>query len=145
MRMLGVIAIAAMLFSGCAQFQRSEVIDTDKLGGFASGTFHEESSGSVGNFGLIGGVGGAGVSGGGGGIGALSVTTGPPKSGAYDFARAIAMINYSKKLKSIRYDECGGVIEYEFDQKPLSSAKTSSHEYGSPQKLPSSFGYQPIK
>ena len=42
-----------------------------------------------------------------------------------DFARAIAMINYSKKLKSIKYDEFGGVIDYEFEQQPLSYVQTT--------------------
>ena len=145
MKILGIIAIVAMMLSGCAQFQRSEVIDTDKLGGYASGTFHEDSSGSIGNFGLAGGGGGWGGSSGGAGLGALSIQTGAPKSGAYDFARAVAMINYSKKLKSIKYDEYGGVIDYEFTQSELPPAKASYQHLGSNQQLPSSFGHQPIE
>ena len=35
------------------------------------------------------------------------------------------MINYSKKLKSIKYDECGGIIDYEFEQQPVSYLKTT--------------------
>jgi hypothetical protein len=143
MKILGAIAIIALLLSGCAQFQRSQVIETDQLNGFASGTYHEDSSGPVGNFKLAGGGGGWGQSGGGAGVGALSVQTGPPKSGAYNFARAIAMINYSKKLKSISYDESGGVIDYEFDQTPSSTPRTNYQKPGP--KYPPSFGYQPVQ
>ena len=80
----------------------------------------------------------------------LSIETGPPPSGAQDFARAIAMINYSKKLKSIKYDEFGGVIDYEFEQQPLSYVKTTP-QVQLPQstetklKRRSSFGHQPVE
>ena len=77
----------------------------------------------------VGGSGyGAGAASAGFGAGWICVETGPPPSGAYDFARAIAMINYSKKLKSIKYDEFGGVIDYEFEQQPLSYVKTTPQE-----------------
>ena len=74
----------------------------------------------------VGGSGfGAGAASAGFGAGWICVETGPPPSGALDFARAIAMVNYSKKLKSIKYDEFGGVIDYEFEQQPLSYVKTT--------------------
>jgi hypothetical protein len=139
---IGLILVIFFAFSGCAQFQRSSVIDTDQLAGYASGTYKEDCSGTNGSFAIAGTGAGWGASGGGFGGGVIAVKTAPPKSGAYDFARAIAMINYSKKLKRITYDEYGGVIDYEFDQKPVASM---GHEFGKKSKLPSSFGHQPIE
>ena len=72
----------------------------------------------------------------------MTIKTGPPNSGAYQFARSIAMINYSKKLKSIKYDETGRIIEYEFDQRPLTQASAYPPAQSAPQK---SFGYQPVQ
>jgi hypothetical protein len=144
MRILGLLTITALVLVmlGCATFQRSEVIDTDKLEGYAAGTYRDNSSGPVGNLGLVGS--GAGWGGGGAGLGmaGIGVKTGPPPSGALDFARAIAMINYSKKLKSVKYDQYGGVIDYEFDQTPLARSK-----YRDPAAAPksSSFGHQPVE
>lgn len=143
MKVLGVMAIVAMLLSGCAQFQRSEVIDTDKLGGFASGTYKDDSSGPVGSLGLAGSGAGWGAGGAGLGVAGIGVKTGPPPSGALNFARAIAMINYSKKLKSVKYDQYGGVIDYEFDQTSLAPRNYPGSVSGP--RLPSSFGHQPIE
>ncbi len=145
MRILGLIAAIALVMSGCAQFQRNQVIDTDKLGGYASGTYKEDSSGPTGNFAFLGTGGGWGGGGGGFGAGGIAGTTGPPPSDAYNFATAIAMINYSKKLKSVKYDEYGGVIDYEFEQNPSSSMRTAFQGSGTKSKLPSSFGHQPIE
>ena len=142
---IGLILLTGFSFSGCATYQRSEVIDTDKLGGYTSGEYRDNSSGPSGRM-LLGGSGfGAGGSGTGFGVAWIGVESGPPKSGAYDFARAIAMINYSKKLKSIKYDEVGGVIDYEFEQMPVSSMKTAQQGTGAKPKLPPSFGHQPIE
>jgi hypothetical protein len=144
MKVMAMLAVACLLLSGCAKFQRTEVIDTDKLSGFASGEYRENSSGSTGKM-TLGGSGIAwGVPGGGFGAGWMCIETGPPKSGSYDFARSIAMINYSKKLKSIKFDEWGGVIDYEFEQTPLSAMKTSYQSPSKP-KLSSSFGHQPVE
>jgi hypothetical protein len=144
MKVLGITLIVALFFSGCAHFQRSEVIDTDKLGGYASGEYRDNSSGPAGRV-FLGGS-GAGWGGAGGfGLAWMGVETGPPRSGAYEFARAIAMLNYSKNLKSIKYDECGGIIDYEFERHPLTSKRTGYQEYQTKQKLPSSFGYQPVE
>ena len=53
------------------------------------------------------------------------------------------MINYSKKLKSIKYDETGRIIEYEFDQRPLSQNTVYPPAQSAlPQQ---SFGYQPVQ
>jgi hypothetical protein len=144
MKILGLILVVAVVFSGCATFQRSEVIDTDKFEGYASGTYRDNSSGPNAIFGLAGG-GGAWGGGGAGGVGTagIAIRTGPPDSGAYKFARAIATINYSKRLKSITYDETGRIVEYEFDQRPL--GKSSSYQPPAPSALPKSFGFQPVE
>ncbi len=145
MKLLGVVTVIALVCSGCTVSHRSEVIDTDKLGGYASGTYNARSQGPSGRMTMGGSGYGAGAASAGFGAGWICVETGPPKSGAYDFARAIAMINYSKKLKSIKYDEFGGVIAYEFEQMPVSSVKTAQQGPGAKPKLPPSFGHQPIE
>jgi hypothetical protein len=151
MRFLGVVILIALVFSGCATYQRSEVIDTDKLGGYAAGQYRDNSTGPSGKM-VLGGSGfGAGGSGTGFGVAWIGVESGPPKSGAYDFARAIAMINYSKKLKSIKYDEYGGVLDYEFESQPLSYVQTTPQGQTTSQtpttklKRRSSFGHQPVE
>lgn len=139
MKIVGLMVVAALLLAGCATFQRSEVIETDKLDGYASGNYRDNSGGNTGEFGLAGG---GGAAGGAGALG-MSIKTGPPNSGAYQFARAVAMINYSKKLKSIKYDETGRILEYEFDQRPLSrSTVYPPAQSTAPQQ---SFGYQPVQ
>jgi hypothetical protein len=143
---IGLILLLGLSFSGCATFQRSEMIDTDKLGGYASGTYNGNSSGPTGTLRLVGSGAGWGAGGAGGlGVAGIGVQTGPPPSGAYEFARAIAMINYSKKLKSIRYDESGGVTAYEFEQMPVSSMRSTYQAPGTTPKLPPSFGHQPVE
>jgi len=144
MKLLGVVTVIALVCSGCTVSHRSEVIDTDKLGGYASGAYNAKSHGPSGKV-AVGGSGyGAGGAGAGFGMAWICAETGPPKSGAYDFARAIAMINYSKKLKSVKYDEVGGVIDYEFETMPVSSVKAAQPGPGAKPKLPPSFGHQPI-
>ncbi len=140
MKIVGLMVVAALLLAGCASFQRSQVIETDKLDGYASGNYRDDSSGRTGEFSIAGGGAGGGASAVGGGALGMSIKTGPPNSGAYQFARAVSMINYSKKLKSIKYDETGRIIEYEFDQRPLSQATV--YPPAQPQK---SFGYQPVQ
>jgi hypothetical protein len=145
MKLLGVVTVIALVCSGCTVSHRSEVIDTDKLGGYASGSYNAKSQGPSGKM-TVGGSGlGAGAASFGFGGGWMCIETGPPPSGAQDFARAIAMINYSKKLKSIKYDEFGGVIDYEFEQQPLSYAQTTSPAPPTKLKRRSSFGHQPVE
>lgn len=142
MKIVGLMVVAALLLTGCATFQRSEVIETDKLDGYASGNYRDNSSGQTGEFALAGSGAASGGNFGFGAIGTI-IKTGPPASGAYQFARSIAMINYSKKLKSIKYDETGRIIEYEFDQRPLSRNTVYPPAQSSlPQQ---SFGYQPVE
>jgi len=145
MKILGLILTMILLFSGCATYQHSEYIDTDQLEGYASGKYTNSSSGPSGSFTIAGGGGGFGASGNAGfGAGAISVNSGPPAVTPYNFARSVAMINYSKKLKSVKYDETGGIIEYEFDQKPL-PRRSDYPAVSSQRRLPSSFGYQPVE
>lgn len=144
MRIFGfllIIVLAAVLL-GCATYQRSQMIDTDKLEGYASGTFKEDSAGPNVSLDMAGSGAGWGA-GGAAGMAGISVRTGPPASGALEFARAISMINYSKKLTSVKYDQYGGVIDYEFDQTPL--ARSKYRDPASAPKLPSAFGYQPVE
>jgi hypothetical protein len=148
MKRLGLVVLTAtaLILAGCATFQRSEVIDTAQNDEYASGTYRDSSAGPTGIVRLAG----SGVGWGGGGGNALGVIgidlqTGPPPSGAYQFARAITMINYSKKLKSVKYDEFGGVIDYEFESKPVSASRTDIRRPAARPKPPSSFGHQPIE
>jgi hypothetical protein len=144
MRIFGflIIILLAVILLGCATFQRSEVIETDKLEGYAAGTYRDNSSGANGSVDVVGSGAGWGAGGGAGAAG-INLRTGPPPSGALDFARAIAMINYSKKLTSVKYDQYGGVIDYEFDQAPI--ARSKYRDPATAPKLPSSFGHQPVE
>ena len=149
MKLLGVVTVIALVCSGCTVSHRSEVIDTDKLGGYASGTYDAKSHGPSGKMTDWGVRIRRGAANAGFGMVWGSVETGPPPSGAQDFARAIAMINYSKKLKSIKYDEFGGVIDYEFESQPLSYVQTTpqvnTSQTETKLKRRSSFGHQPVE
>jgi hypothetical protein len=145
MKIMGPILLMVLLLAGCATYQHSEYIDTDQLNGYASGKYTNSSSGPSGTFAIAGGGGGIGTGGNSGfGAGALTINSSPPQITPYNFARAVAMINYSKKLKSVKYDETGGIIEYEFDQAPLPGRSSSAAVSRQP-RLPSSFGYQPVE
>ena len=143
MKMVGLLLVIILPLAGCASFQNSAAITTDAAG-FAVGQYNSSSSGPNGSFSIAGGGGGGSSGGGGGfGMGAMSINTGPPPSEAYAFARSVATINYSTRLKSIKYDEAGGIIEYEFGPGPLSMK--SSYPPAASSKMPSSFGHQPIE
>jgi len=147
MKILGLILVMALLGSGCATFNHSEYIDTDQLPGYAAGKYTLNSAGKTGSV-LISGTGAGwggspGMAGGFGGA-AIGVETGPPKGNALNFAKSVAMINYSKKLKSIKYDYMGGIVEYEFDHQPL-PRRTSYQPVGGQSNLPASFGHQPVE
>ena len=145
MKLLGLITVFALVCAGCTLSHRSEVINTDKLDGYASGTYDSKSQGPSGRLSAGGSGFGAGAVSAGFGAGWLCIETGPPPSGALDFARSIAMINYSKKLKSIKYDEYGGVMDYEFEQQPVSYVKTTPTEPKPARQRRSSFGHQPVE
>lgn len=141
---------------GCVSVDHSTVVDTD-TSGYASGQFRDVRHGKVANFGIFGGGAGAAAasagtsmattltaitqtgtqtgptasSGGGGGMLGLRVYPVPTQGDPMPFARSIAMINYSKMLKKITYDDCG-LVSYEF------------RDIG-PGPHPSSFGHQPVQ
>ncbi|MFZ0052679.1 MAG: hypothetical protein WAK96_12970, partial [Desulfobaccales bacterium] len=114
--------------------------------GNAVGAYSLSSQGSNGDFSLIGGYGygGLGENGGGFGFGFPAIHAAPPQITPYSFARAIAMINYSNRLRSIKYDEAGGILEYDFEKGPIgrqSSASTTTGGAGQAQ----SFGHRPVE
>jgi len=155
---------------GCVTVDNTTLIDTDK-DGYANGQFRDVRSGSVADVSLFGGGAGAGAasagasalgalatntllatgsatsnkssSGGGGGMFGLHVKPAPTQGDPVPFAKSVAMINYSKRLKSIKYDEMGGVIEYEFGPGPMSMRSDSPAPKGT--KMPSAFGHQPVE
>lgn len=142
--LLGLILVVGLLATGCASFNRSEIIDTDQQG-YASGRYSANSQGPTGSV-TIGGAGGASGSFWAGGAGGMAVTveTGPPQATPYYFAKSIAMINYSRKLKAIKYDQMGGIVEYQFDSQPV-MAKSVYQPAAAQKKLPASFGHQPVE
>lgn len=164
MKKLILIAIGLALCSGCVTVDNATVIDTTPIGD-ASGQYRDVRHGEVGNFGIFGTGAGAGAadsvglaltaaslvgnsgssSGGGGGMLGLRVYPAPSQGDPMPFARSIAMINYSKKLKSIKYDEFGGVIDYEFEAQPISYLKTTPQQPTTRQQRRSSFGHQPVE
>jgi hypothetical protein len=127
--------------TGCASnnnIYHSEVIDTDAQG-MATGQYRDVRTGYFDSvyFGAFGGGWGLG---GGGGLGGFAVAVQPPptQGNPLEFARSVAMINYSKKLKSVRYDESGDIIDYEFEGQPRPCKSA-------PQRLPDTFGRQTVK
>ena len=144
MKTLGLILIMGLLMAGCATFNHSEYIDANQQG-YATGKYVNNSSGNNGSVILTGTGAGWGGSPGAGGLGVagIAVSTGPPDVNACNFARSVAMINYSKRLRSVKYDEFGGVIEYEFDR-PHHRRSHAAKVVSKP-KLPASFGYQPVE
>ncbi len=171
MKKLGLLTlILTLAVWGCVSVDHSTFIDTDK-DGYANGQFRDVRSGSVADVSFYGGGAGAAASsagasalgalatntllatgsaarnssssGGGGGMFGLHVKPGPTQGDPVPFAKSVAMINYSKRLKSIKYDEMGGVIEYEFGPGPLSMRSDSPAPKGT--KMPSAFGHQPVE
>jgi len=144
MKMWGLVLVVVLALSGCASFQHTETISTDASSGYAVGEYSNISRGPNGNFTFAGGGGGWGSAGAGGlGLGAITINTGPPDINACKFARSVAMINYSKRLKGIKYDETGGIIDYDFSAE--SPPTSSEYQPSKPPSLPSSFGHQPIE
>jgi len=158
MKKLGLLTlILTLAVWGCVAVDHTTVVDADHSG-YASGQFRDVRHGTVANFGIFGAGAGAAAaaagstaltslatmatlsstanlannasSGGGGGMLGLRVYPAPSQGDPMPFARSIAMINYSKKLTRVSYDDCGVV----------------SYEFGEPQQArPSSFGHQPIQ
>ncbi|OPX19055.1 MAG: hypothetical protein BZ151_11285 [Desulfobacca sp. 4484_104] len=143
---LNLLLVLAFIIVGCTHYQHSEAIDVDHLG--ATGSYQDHRSGYLHRFAFAAGGGGIGGEGrighagwGMGGFG-FAVESTQDQSDPTAFANAIAKINYSKKLKSVKYDEVTGVSSYEFaDPVTGSSTKRTSSQT----TYPSAFGYQPIE
>lgn len=137
MKKIWVLAVVAVILSGCARFQHSESIDVDRYG--ATGHYQDTRSGKLYKAALGGGGGGGGV-----GVAALggflfSLNSSQSQSDPTNFAKSIAMVDMSKKLKSVRYDEDTGIREYEFVQ-PLAQAEGQRSS-----NPPPSFGRRPVQ
>lgn len=143
---------------GCVTVDHTTLIDTDK-DGYANGQFRDVRNGRLADVTLFGG-GGAGSAGSslaaylplaatssaasaGAGMFGLGIRPAPSQGDPVPFAKSIAMINYSKRLQSIKYDEMGGIIEYEFGPGPMSMRSESPAPKGA--KMPSAFGHQPVE
>lgn len=161
MRRVTVIILALALAGGCATIEHSTVVGTDAHGN-ATGEFRDVRHGCFNTVTIWGAGAGASdaassaasaaialtgtgllangkrasdssASGAGGMLG-IRISPPPTQGDPVPFARSIAMINYSKKLKKIRYDETGDILEYVFDDSP------SRSEAPAP-----TFGRQPIR
>lgn len=161
-----LMLILALGVWGCVTVDNATVVDTDQSG-YATGQFRDTRNGRVANFGVFGsGAGGAAsatgsalaiglqgisqvgpsnTSGLGGGMLGLRVYPAPTQGDPVPFARAVAMINYSKKLKSIKYDESGGVIEYDFNEQPLTQRRVGKLAPSASTPSSGAFGYQPVE
>jgi hypothetical protein len=117
---IGLILLTGFSFSGCANVDRSVRIDTDASNSFAVGQYRDNRTG-------------------------VEAHRRWGESDPVHFARAIAIINYSKHLRNIKYNECGGVIAYEFEPMPASSMRSAYPAPGTQRRLPSSFGHQPVE
>jgi hypothetical protein len=150
--------ILTLAVCGCVTVDNSTIVDADTHG-YASGQYRDVRHGKVGDFGVFGtGAGGAASaastsaiaaltsatsissgaagsqnssSGAGGGMLGLRVYPAPTQGNPLPFARSIAMINYSKKLTRVTYDD-SGLVNYEFGEPGQKSP-------------PSSFGYKPVQ
>jgi len=141
MKVACALCLFIFLMGGCASnnnIHHSESIDIDARG-LATGQYRDVRSGYFDSV-YVGGAGGGWGLNGAGGLGGFAVAVQPPptQGNPLDFARSVAMINYSKKLKSVRYDESGDIIDYEFEGQP------SSYQ-APPRRLPDTFGRQPVK
>jgi len=161
MRKLTAIILVLALTGGCATIEHSTVVGTDPQGN-ATGEFRDVRHGCFNTVTLW--AAGAGASDaassaasaalavtgagsllagrrssdssatGAGGMLGIRISPPPTQGDPVPFARSIAMINYSKKLKKIKYDETGDILEYVFDDSP------SRSEAPAP-----TFGRQPIR
>jgi hypothetical protein len=159
-----VILILAMGVWGCVSVDHTTVVDADHSG-YANGQYRDVRSGKVCDVSIYGGGAAASAastatglvtsniltaasaattlsspsnsssSGGGGGL--VGIRIRPPAQGdPMPFAKAIATINYSKKLKNISYDEISGQVNYQFGE-PDTRLDTRPRS--------STFGHQPIQ
>jgi hypothetical protein len=76
-------------------------------------------------------------SGGGGAMFGIRVLPTQSQGDPMPFAKSIATINYSKKLKNVKYDEFGGIYEYDFSDSPRAAMSKTPP--------PPDFGYKPVR
>jgi hypothetical protein len=149
MKKLGLMLAFILPLAGCVTVDHSEVIRTE-ANGLASGEYRDVRTGTLANveFGAFGGaassmattatqaIGALAKSGPamGAGAGAIGfrVKPAPAQGDPTLFARSIAIINYSKRLAKIDYDEAGDIIKYEFNDKPLKRSNYHPCVYQSP-------------
>lgn len=138
MRTIALIVGFMLVVPACATFQHSENISVDHFG--ATGSYSDSRSGALYKVELAGAGGIGGGTAGAGGVG-LRVDSSQSQSDPRYFARSIVMVDLSKKLKSVKVDECEGIREYEYVQ------PTERGDYRSKPSaaIPSAFGHQPIK
>ena len=139
MRTIALIVGFMLMVPACTTtFQHSENINVDHFG--ATGNYSDSRSGNLYKFDLAASGAGAGGNFGWGGL-AFRMDSSQSQSDPRYFARSIVMVDLSKKLKSVKVDECDGIREYEYVQ------PTERGDYKSKPSstLPSAFGHQPIK
>lgn len=150
MKKLGLMLAFIWAFTGCVTVDHSEVIRTE-ANGLASGEYRDVRTGTLANveFGAFGGAASNMATtstavlnalvrsgpGGGAGVGAIGfrVKPAPAQGDPTLFARSIAIINYSRRLAKIDYDEAGDIIKYEFNDKPLKRPNYQPFGQQSPQ------------
>lgn len=147
MKRICLLFVIALLFTGCVSFQHSESIDVDHYG--ATGHYTDSRSGKLYMATLSGGGGGAGAKwwspggqwGFGGGGFKFSMVSNQSQSDPRNFAKAVAMMDMSKKIKYVKYDEETGTREYEFVH-PLAGPERKPSKSSN---LPPSFGREPVQ
>jgi len=138
MKLIALILGVMMVVPACATFQHSENISVDHFG--ATGNYRDSRSGALYKLDFAASGVGSGVNFGFGALG-FRVDSSQSQSDPRYFARSIVMVDLSKKLRSVKVDECEGIREYEYVQ-PMDRSESKSK---SSSKLPSSFGHQPIE
>ena len=139
MKKLMPFLLLAAALSGCLSVDHTTVIDTNQEG-YATGQYRDVRSGKICDM-AAWGLGGGGASSaasaallipsafsntssshsgsGGGGAAGFRISPPPTQGNPMPFARAVATINYSRRLANIRYDEQGDIVEYQFSDRPL--------------------------
>jgi len=142
MKLLALILGVMLVVPACATFQHSENISVDHFG--ATGNYSDSRNGALYRL-ELGGATGVGNGAGAGAVGAgaawVRVDSSQSQSDPRYFARSIVMVDLSKKLRSVKVDECEGIREYEYIQ----PVERREGKYQSSPKLPSSFGHQPVQ